>query len=73
MTYYFLAAPVLSILLLLLVNIGVMGAALSWLTSYLADIQFYISMQDYKSPTASLKLGVPQGSVLGPVLLILYI
>ncbi len=39
-------------------------------SSYLYDRQFYISARDFRSPTAPLKQGVPQGSVLGPLLFI---
>ncbi len=53
--------------------VGISGTALSWFSSYLLQRQFYISVQDFRSPTASLKQGVPQGSVLGPLLFIIYI
>lgn len=43
------------VLLSHLSDVGVTVADLSWLTSYLIYRQFYISMQDYKLPTVSLK------------------
>ncbi len=49
-------------------EIGISGAALAWFSSYLTDRQYYITMHNYKSPTAPLKQGVPQGSVEGPLL-----
>ncbi len=52
---------------------GVSGAALSWFSSYLTDRQYNIAMHNYKSTTALLRQGVPQGSVLGPLLYIIYI
>jgi len=48
-------------------EVGISGAALSWFSSYLSERQFYISVQDFHSPTVPLKQGVPQGSVLGPL------
>ncbi len=51
---------------------GISGSALSWFSSYLTDRQ-YISLHNSKSPTVLLKQRVPQGSVLGPLLFILYI
>ncbi len=52
---------------------GISGTALSWLSSYLYDRQFYICAQDFRFPTAPLKQFVPQGSILGPLLFIIYI
>ncbi len=54
-------------------DVGISGAVLSCFSSYLSDKQFYISEQDFQSPTVYLKQDVPQGSVLGPLLFIIYV
>ena len=41
--------------------------------TYLKDRQQFVSINDYKSECASMPTVVPQGSVLGPALFILYI
>ena len=51
---------------------GIQSAALKWFKSYLADRCQFTSVNNSSSPPAQLKYGVPQGSVLGPVLFVLY-
>ena len=48
------------------------GLALSWLRSYLSNRSQYVKLGDYTSPSAALLAGVPQGSVLGPLLFTTY-
>ena len=51
---------------------GVSGKALSWIESYLKGRVQRITIQGVQSCPAPLIYGVPQGSVLGPVLFVLY-
>ena len=41
--------------------------------SYLSNCNQYLSINGYESGLAALDCGVPQGSVLGPLLFLLYI
>ena len=56
-----------------LAGIGITGAALSWFTSYLTDRQQFVQLRNHKSGCSGVSLGVPQGSVLGPLLFTIYL
>ena len=52
---------------------GISGCALQWFASYLYGRMQAISIDGCLSDNVALKYGVPQGSVLGPILFTLYI
>ena len=52
---------------------GFRGIIHSWLSSYLGSRYQFVEINKIKSSLASISLGVPQGSVLGPLLFLLYI
>ena len=51
---------------------GIRGLAHKWFTNYLKDRQQYVDFKGCKSDKLVLRCGVPQGSVLGPLLFIIY-
>ncbi|XP_064191712.1 dual specificity mitogen-activated protein kinase kinase 5 isoform X2 [Anguilla rostrata] len=60
------------ILLSTLAGMGIAGTALSWFASYLADRTYQVTWKGSASASHPLVTGVPQGSVLGPLLFSLY-
>ena len=46
---------------------------LKWLSSYLSDRQQYTNFQNNDSDKMFIKRGVPQGSILGPLLFIVFV
>ena len=52
---------------------GFRGHSIQYFRSYLTGRRQYTQVGDYKSKECPINKGVPQGSVLGPVLFCLYI
>ena len=62
-----------NILISKLEHYGVRGIPLRWFESYLSNRQQYVEFNGVSSESCEIKCGVPQGSILGPLLFLLYI
>ena len=51
---------------------GIGGVALDWFQSYLSGRTYCVRIDNVTSVTSQLKYGLPQGSVLGPILFSMY-
>ena len=54
------------------VSYGVKGSALAWIASFIQHRSQFVNFQGQHSTRIQLRYGMPQGSVLGPLLFILY-
>ena len=52
---------------------GIKGPVLKWLESYLSNRKQFMSLNGSDSATSTMDYGVTQGSILGPILFIIYI
>ena len=61
------------ILLQKMEHYGIRGTSNAWFDNYLSDRKQFVSIKGIQSETVNIICGVPQGSVLGPLLFLIFI
>ena len=54
-------------------SVGIVGNLLEWFTDYLDGCKQLVTLSGVKSDFLNITAGVPQGSILGPLLFLVYI
>ena len=62
-----------TILLSNLKHYGIKNKAFQWFNNYLSNRHQYVEFEGARSEILGLEMGVPQGSILGPPLFIIYV
>ena len=62
-----------TILLQKLKYYGILNNSLNWFKSYISNRKQFVQFQNQNSNSCSILTGVPQGSIIGPLLFIIYI
>ena len=52
---------------------GIRGISYDWFRSYLSDRSEFVSIHGFNSDYKTIKYSVPQGSVLGPLIFLIFI